>query len=38
MSRKEKDKFMREAIKMAKDGMETGDGGPFGAVVVKNGK
>jgi len=30
--------FMKEAILMAKQGMETGDGGPFGAIVVKNGK
>lgn len=30
--------FMREAIKLAEVGMKRGDGGPFGAVVVKNGK
>ncbi len=30
--------FMREAIRLAKEGMHNGIGGPFGAVVVKNGK
>lgn len=35
----EEDKiFMRRAIELARDGMENGAGGPFGAVVVKNGK
>ena len=29
--------FMREAIKLAEDGMRRGEGGPFGAVVVKDG-
>jgi tRNA(Arg) A34 adenosine deaminase TadA len=29
--------FMREAIKLAIEGMEKGLGGPFGAVVVKDG-
>jgi tRNA(Arg) A34 adenosine deaminase TadA len=38
MLRKEKNKFMLEAINMAREGMDTGDGGPFGAVIVKNGK
>lgn len=31
-------KFLKEAIKMAEKGMQSGKGGPFGAVVVKNGK
>ncbi|WP_417886262.1 nucleoside deaminase [Zunongwangia sp.] len=31
-------KFMRRAIKLAEEGMNTGAGGPFGAVVVKDGK
>ena len=31
-------KFMQEAIKEAKAGIENKDGGPFGAVVVKNGE
>lgn len=32
------DDFLREAIRLARDGMNTGKGGPFGAVVVKNGQ
>lgn len=31
-------KFMREAIIESEKNLETGDGGPFGAVVVRNGK
>ncbi len=31
-------KFMQLAIKEAKKGILNGDGGPFGAIVVKNGK
>ncbi len=42
MNKKEKQKdiefFMQEAINLAKESMETGKGGPFGAVVVKDGK
>ena len=30
--------FMNEAVKEAKIGVEKGDGGPFGAVIVKNGE
>ena len=30
--------FMKAAIQLAEEGMEKGDGGPFGAVVVKNGE
>jgi len=33
-----KEKFMRRALKLAQIGMESGHGGPFGAVIVKNGK
>ena len=34
----EEDKmFMQRAIDLAKKGMESNAGGPFGAVVVKNG-
>jgi len=29
---------MREAIQLAKEGMRTGTGGPFGAVIVKDDK
>ena len=32
------EKFMRRAIELARNGMETGAGGPFGAVVVKDGE
>ncbi|BAF72138.1 nucleoside deaminase [Sulfurovum sp. NBC37-1] len=32
------DPFMREAFLEAKRGIEAGDGGPFGAVIVKDGK
>ena len=35
----EQDKeFMRRAIELAQDGIDRNDGGPFGAVVVKNGE
>jgi len=30
--------FMREAIRLAKEGMDDNHGGPFGAIVVKNGE
>ena len=30
--------FMREAIRLSERNMETNEGGPFGAVVVKNGQ
>ncbi len=30
--------FMKEAIRLATEGMRNGAGGPFGAVVVKDGK
>ncbi|MCY7356938.1 MAG: nucleoside deaminase [Rudanella sp.] len=32
------DDFLREAIRLARDGMNTGKGGPFGAVIVKDGQ
>ncbi len=32
------EKFMRRAIELARKGMETGAGGPFGCVVVKDGE
>jgi len=32
------EKFMLRAIELARKGMETGAGGPFGAVIVKNGE
>ena len=34
----EQSEFMREAISLSKEGMTNGHGGPFGAVVVKDGK
>jgi len=33
-----KEKFMREAIRLSIENVETGKGGPFGAVIVKDGK
>lgn len=30
--------YMREAIHLAKEGMRCGDGGPFGAVIVRDDK
>ena len=30
------EEFMREAIKLAMEGMQKGEGGPFGAVIVKD--
>jgi guanine deaminase len=30
--------FMRRAIALARDGMRNGNGGPFGAVVTRNGE
>jgi tRNA(Arg) A34 adenosine deaminase TadA len=32
------EKFMRYAIELGRKGMEAGSGGPFGAIVVKDGK
>lgn len=34
----DKKQFMREAIKLSIDSMRAGNGGPFGAVIVKEGK
>ena len=34
----EKESFMREAIRLSIDNMRDGNGGPFGAVVVKDGR
>jgi tRNA(Arg) A34 adenosine deaminase TadA len=30
--------FLREAVRLSREKMETGEGGPFGAVVTKDGK
>jgi guanine deaminase len=35
---KRAEEFMRRAIELSRLGMEAGDGGPFGAVIVKEGK
>ncbi len=32
------EKFMREAIRLSVENVQTSKGGPFGAVIVKNGK
>lgn len=32
------EKFMRRAIELAQEGIDRNDGGPFGAVVVRNGE
>lgn len=34
----EHEKFIEEAIRLARENIPTGKGGPFGAVVVKNGE
>lgn len=34
----EKEEFMREAIRLSIENVESGNGGPFGAVIVKDGK
>lgn len=31
-------KFMQEAIRLSREGMQNNDGGPFGCVIVKDGK
>lgn len=33
-----KENFMREAIRLSIDSMRAGNGGPFGAIIVKDGK
>lgn len=30
--------FLKEALDLARKGMQNGDGGPFGAVIVRNGE
>lgn len=32
------EQFMREAIELSRTGMQRGDGGPFGCVIVKEGQ
>ena len=31
-------KFMREAIRLSLENVQSGKGGPFGAIIVKNGE
>ena len=31
-------KFLKQAVKMAEKGVKSGKGGPFGAIIVKDGK
>ncbi len=38
MSIKDNNKYMLKAIKMAEENFRSGNGGPFGAVVVRNGE
>ncbi|UII34253.1 nucleoside deaminase [Fulvivirga ulvae] len=38
MDDEKKNEMMREAIRLSIENVETGNGGPFGAVVVKDGK
>ncbi|MEI6747884.1 MAG: nucleoside deaminase [Bacteroidales bacterium] len=35
---KAEEEFMKEAIRLAEENIVTGNGGPFGAVIVKDGK
>ena len=32
------EQFLREAIRLSQEKMEAGEGGPFGAIIVKDGK
>lgn len=32
------EKFMQEAVALSRQGMESGEGGPFGCVIVKDGQ
>ena len=38
MSSNQHQQFMQRAVELSKNGMSSGDGGPFGCVVVKDGK
>jgi tRNA(Arg) A34 adenosine deaminase TadA len=37
-SQEEKDKFMRRAVEVSKEGSYSGLGTPYGAVIVRDGK
>lgn len=36
--KKQAEKYMRHAIELGRKGMQAGEGGPFGTVIVKNGE
>ena len=38
MSIDQQKKFMREAIRLSMENVQSGNGGPFGTIIVKNGK
>ena len=38
MNELENEKFMRMAIQLSEVNVQNGEGGPFGAVIVKNGQ
>jgi guanine deaminase len=38
MLKPEETKFLERAVELSKQGMESGQGGPFGCVIVKNGQ
>lgn len=38
MSREQRERFMREAVRIAAENVRSGRGGPFGAVVVRDGR
>lgn len=38
IDQQKKKKFMREAIRLSMENVQSGNGGPFGTVIVKNGK
>ena len=38
MSGTEDERFMRRAVELSREGMEQGAGGPFGAVIAKDGR
>jgi tRNA(Arg) A34 adenosine deaminase TadA len=38
IDKEQAERFMRRAIELAQQGVEAGDGGPFGTVIVKDGE
>ena len=37
-TKEEKERFMRRAIELSNEGPSKGHGGPYGAIIVKDGK